>query len=143
PAKMLERVKELRSAADSARRDKIKHIVLLGMGGSSLCPEVCAKVFGEKAGYPALVVLDTTFPEAIRNATQSMDVTKALFIVASKSGGTVETMSLYKYFNEELKQAGVTAPGNHFIAITDPGTSLEKLAKKEKFRSLFVNPADI
>jgi len=143
PAKMLEQVKEIRAVADAARRDKIKHVVLLGMGGSSLCPEVCSKVFGEKAGYPELVVLDTTSPEAIRVATQSMDVSKALFIVASKSGGTVETMSLYKYFNEVLKASGASASGNNFIAITDPGTSLEKLARKEKFRAVFINPADI
>jgi glucose-6-phosphate isomerase len=140
---MLGRVAEVKKVADAARRERIKHVVLLGMGGSSLCPEVSEKVFGAKAGYPELVVLDTTSPEAIRSALQSMDIRKALFIVASKSGGTVETMSLYRFFNGELEKQGVANPGNHFVAITDPGTSLEKLAKAQKFRALFVNPADI
>lgn len=143
PAKMQEQVKNLKKLVDSARKEKIRHVVLLGMGGSSLCPEVCAKVFGSKAGYPELVVLDTTSPAAIRLATRNIDVTKSWFIVASKSGGTVETMSLYRYFNGELENAGVANTGAHFIAITDPQTDLQRLAKREKFRAVFENPADI
>ncbi len=143
PVKMLEQVQEIKAVVEAARRDRMKHVVLLGMGGSSLCPEVCANVFGEKSGYPQLVVLDTTAPEAIRAARSSMEINKAVFIVASKSGGTIETMSLYQYFRTELEATGLSNPGSHFIAITDPGTSLQKLAKKEKFRATFINPPDI
>lgn len=143
PVDMLARVKEVRAVVESARKAKFTHVVLLGMGGSSLCPEVCAKVFGSAKGYPELIVLDTTAPDAIMLAEKQFDPTKTLFIVASKSGGTLETMSLYHYFNGVLAEDGVKNRGQHFIAITDGGSSLEKLAKKEKFRAVFVNPSDI
>ncbi len=143
PQDMLGRLTEIRKVADAARREKIAHVVLLGMGGSSLCPEVCEKVFGNQAGFPQLVVLDTTSPDAIRAARKRMDLGKTWFIVASKSGGTLETMSLYKYFCQELESAGSKAPGAHFIAITDPGTSLESLAREKGFRAVFINPPDI
>lgn len=143
PADMM---KELDSVADlvrAARKEKVKHLVLLGMGGSSLCPEVCGNIFGSKQGFPELVVLDTTSPEAIAAATKKMDITKAWFIVASKSGGTVETMSLYQHFSAELAELGVSEPGKHFVAITDPNTSLGKLARSAGFRAVFINPPDI
>ncbi|MGI8905661.1 MAG: bifunctional transaldolase/phosoglucose isomerase [Candidatus Sumerlaeaceae bacterium] len=143
PEKMQARTAELTSFAAEVKKAGFKQVVLLGMGGSSLCPEVCAEVFGSKQGYPQLIVLDTTSPEHIAAATGAMDVKRSLFIAASKSGGTIETMSLFKYFWKKLEEAGVAQPGGNFIAITDPGTSLGKLAKEKKFRKTFENPADI
>jgi transaldolase/glucose-6-phosphate isomerase len=143
PRQMLGRADELTTFASEVKKAGFKQVVLLGMGGSSLCPEVCAEVFGSKAGYPQLIVLDTTSPEHIAAATASLDLKRSLFVAASKSGGTIETMSLYAYFWKKLEEAGVTQPGGNFIAITDPGTWLSKLAKEKKFRRTFENPADI
>lgn len=143
PQKMLADLGEVKAVAEAARRAKIQHVVLLGMGGSSLCPAVCSQIFEPKAGFPELVVLDTTSPDAIVAAQDRLEPAKTWFIVASKSGGTLETMSLYHYFRDQLESAGVEKPGQHFIAITDPDTSLAKLGKKADFRAVFLNPADI
>src|SRR5262249_23795790 len=94
-------------------------------------------------GHPELIVLDTTSPDQILDAEKRIDIRKSLFIAASKSGGTIETMSLYSYFWQKLGKAGAQNPGENFIAITDPGTSLAKLARQKKFRRCFENPADI
>ncbi|HYL69914.1 MAG TPA: hypothetical protein VEY89_01255, partial [Candidatus Dormibacteraeota bacterium] len=117
--------------------------VLLGMGGSSLCPEVLRTSFGSAAGQPVLHVLDTTDPVAIARLTTSLDVSRTGFIVASKSGGTIETMSQLAHFWEVLRAAGAPDPGSHFIAVTDPGTSLAETARERSFRDVFENPADI
>ncbi|MEJ2617246.1 MAG: hypothetical protein P8Z35_20010, partial [Ignavibacteriaceae bacterium] len=117
-------------------------VVLLGMGGSSLCPEVVRETFGSKAGYPELLMLDNTDPAAVKNIESKIDVSKTLFIVASKSGTTTETLSFYKYFYELVKGKGIENPGNQFIAITDAGTSLEKEAIDKNFRRFFTNPED-
>lgn len=143
PQQMLDSVSEIKALAATAKRQKIKHIVLLGMGGSSLCPEVCSEIFDTKAGQPELVVLDTTSPDAIASTLQQLKPETTWFVVASKSGGTIETMSLYRYFDEQLRNMGITQSGQHFIAITDPGTSLEKLARKQNFRATFINPPEI
>lgn len=143
PRAMLDSVAEIKSVAAMAKREKVRHVVLLGMGGSSLCPEVCSKVFESKAGHPELMVLDTTSPDAIAAAMKVLDPQFTWFIVASKSGGTLETISLYRYFRDQLEHVGVENPGAHFIAITDPESGLEKLAEDESFRAVFTNPADI
>lgn len=117
--------------------------VLLGMGGSSLCPEVLRTSLGSAAGQPVLHVLDTTDPVAIARVTSALDVPHAGFIVASKSGGTVETLSHLAHFWEVVRAAGVPNPGAHFIAITDPGTSLARTASERSFREIFENPPDI
>ena len=143
PAQMLDNVQELKALADTARKEKIAHVVLLGMGGSSLCPEVCSEIFDVKPGQPELLVLDTTSPDAIASALDKLEPQKTWFVVASKSGGTLETLTLYRFFNDQLAGMGVDNPGRHFIAITDPGTDLEKLAKDQGFRATFINPADI
>jgi len=129
----------LRDLRDESKRLGWKHVVLLGMGGSSLAPEVLWKTFGQQEGYPALIVLDSTDPEAILNVERASNLDKTLFIVASKSGTTLETLSLQRYFYAKY---GVDA-GDHFIAITDPGSKLEGWAKDLKFRHTFFNPADI
>jgi len=112
------------------------------MGGSSLCPEVCAQTFGAARGWPELVVLDNTAPEAVLQLASSVDIGRTLFIVPSKSGTTIETISFYRYFWD---QAGAKArtPGKLFVAITDPGSWLATEAAAKKFRRCFLNPPDI
>ncbi len=120
--------------------------MLLGMGGSSLAPEVLRETFGVGAGLPNLHVLDSTDPATISAIEGSIDLAHTVFIVASKSGGTLETLSQYKYFYAKiLDLAGGDAAqaGAHFIAITDAGTKLDTLAQERKFRTIFRNPADI
>lgn len=138
----LERVDDVLAFAADIKQN-FKHVVVMGMGGSSLAPEVIRTVFGAQAGYPELIVLDTTNADWVTAARNRIDPAQTLFIFASKSGGTVEPSSQYAYFYDEVKKAGVKEPGQNFCAITDPGTGLETLAKKNKFRKIFLNPADI
>ena len=112
-------------------------VVLLGMGGSSLAPEVFATCFGVQPGHPALSVLDSTHPAQIRALADGLESTENLFVVSSKSGGTIETMSFYAYFRSMAED------GRDFTAITDPGTSLEELGRSESFGDVFVNRPDI
>jgi transaldolase/glucose-6-phosphate isomerase len=133
--KMLERAAEFRQLAKDGRA--YTDIVLLGMGGSSLCPDVLRNTFGSTKGHPRLHVLDTTDPATILATRRKITVEKTLFIVASKSGETTETLSHFAYFWDLVKS------GRQFAAITDPGTSLEKLAKDHAFRWIFPNPPDI
>ena len=128
----------LKAIQDSARSGEFDTVVLLGMGGSSLAPEVLSKTFGAQQGYPTLVMLDTTDPTQIKQTEQSLDLKRSLFIVSSKSGGTIETSSLFEYFFEKAGRNGA-----QFIAITDPSSSLEAQARENKFRDIFLNPADI
>ncbi len=140
--KMLEHAPELRQLATDGRA--YSDVVLLGMGGSSLCPDVLRNTFGPIRGHPRLHVLDTTDPATILAVRQRIRIKDTLFIVASKSGETTETLSHFAYFWEELNGGGKDGmAGRHFAAITDPGTSLEKLAKDHGFRWIFRNPADI
>ena len=131
PERMRDQTGELRRFAESC--GGFERVVLLGMGGSSLAPEVLATTFG---GRP-LTVLDTTHPDAVQAVEREGDLRKTLFIVASKSGGTVETLCQFAYFYDKLPDGG------HFVAITDPGTPLEALARLRRFRRVFLNPADI
>jgi transaldolase/glucose-6-phosphate isomerase len=131
----LERLKTLQA---SIKDSDFTHLVLLGMGGSSLAPEVLFKTFGQQAGFPALIVLDSTDPARIREIEARIDLSKTLFIVASKSGGTVETLSFYRYFWQQTK-----GNAEQFIAITDPNSDLARLAEECHFRDCFLNPADI
>jgi transaldolase/glucose-6-phosphate isomerase len=117
--------------------------VLLGMGGSSLCPEVLRASLGSAAGQPVLHVLDTTDPLAIARLTASIDPRRTGFIVASKSGKTLETLSHLAHFWEVVRAAGVPHPGDQFIAISDSGTPLAESARERGFRDLFENPSDI
>lgn len=130
-----ERLKTLQEATRGA---DVAALVLLGMGGSSLAPEVLSKTFGTQPGFPPLVMLDTTDPAQIQSVEQSVDLKRSVFIVSSKSGGTIETSSLAHYFFEKAGRNGA-----QFIAITDPGSSLEAEARENGYRDLFLNPADI
>ena len=135
---------EINHFVDQIRADGFTNALLLGMGGSSLAPEVFRKTFGVKNGYLDLFVLDSTDPGAILNQEKSLDITKTLFIVSTKSGGTVETVSLMKYFyNRAAEIIGKENVGKHFIAITDPGSGLESIAKSLDFRKIFLNDPDI
>ncbi|MEE9613921.1 MAG: glucose-6-phosphate isomerase [Thermodesulfobacteriota bacterium] len=136
-------VKELKAFASSVKKAGFRHVVVLGMGGSSLAPLVLAAVFGRKRGWPELRVLDSTDPAALRGIESSVDPARTLFIVSSKSGTTVEPLSFFEYFYEKVKAVKKKEPGKNFIAITDPGSHLEGLSKELKFRRVFLNPPDI
>jgi glucose-6-phosphate isomerase len=129
--------------AGAVKSEGIRAVYLLGMGGSSLCAEVIASVFGVADGYPHLTVLDTTDERTITQAATNSDPEEALFIVASKSGGTVEVASMERFFWRRMKDAVGRDAGRHFIAITDPGTALQTLAETRRYREVFLNPADI
>jgi transaldolase / glucose-6-phosphate isomerase len=142
PVTMEKRVAELSAFADKAKADGIQHVLLLGMGGSSLAPEVFQQIFGNAPGYPKLHVLDSTHPTAVKAAEARIDLARTLFLVSSKSGTTTETNSFFFYFWDKLKQLK-SDPGSHFVAITDPGTPLETLARERNFRATFHAPEDI
>ncbi len=140
---MKDRAEELRTFAISAQKRGIRDVVLLGMGGSSLGPEVFRATFGPSRGFPRLWVLDSTVPGWVQQVTQAIDPARSLFILASKSGGTIEVMSLFAHFWERVHQAPGHQGGAQFLAITDPGTGLEKLAAEHQFWRIFTNPPDI
>jgi glucose-6-phosphate isomerase len=133
----------LLALGEAAKTEGIRAVYLLGMGGSSLCAEVLASVFGSTDGYPELFVLDTTDEQTIANAASRLDPRTTMFLVSSKSGGTVEVVSMEGFFWLRMTAALGDGAGRHFVAITDPGTSLETLAQRRGYRDVFVNPADI
>jgi glucose-6-phosphate isomerase len=107
-----------------------KSVLLLGMGGSSLCPEVLAVTFGPQAGFPALHIVDSTDPAQVKAARDKVNLAETLVVVASKSGSTLEPNVLKQYFFAEMEKAvGAGKAGSHFIAITDPGSKMEQVAK--------------
>lgn len=119
------------------------HAVVLGMGGSSLCSDVCRATFGSRRGFPQLLVLDSTNPASVRRVEKAIKPATSLFIVASKSGGTTETNMFYKYFYEKVREEKHGEAGRNFVAITDPGTQMEEVARQKAFRRIFRNPTDI
>ena len=125
------------------RAEGYRSAVLLGMGGSSLAPEVMRAILGTRLGYLDLHVLDSTDPAAVAAVAAAVDLESTLFVVASKSGGTTETACFHAYFYERLRELDGEQAGHHFVAITDEGTSLEQQALDQGFRAVFVNPGDI
>lgn len=123
-------------------RHEVDRVVLLGMGGSSLAPEVYQATFGNAEGHPELLVLDSTHPAAVRGAEAMLDPGRTLFVVASKSGGTIETLSLFRYFWRWMSDASGRL-GERFVAFTDPGSGLEALGRERGFRRIFPTPADV
>jgi transaldolase / glucose-6-phosphate isomerase len=120
------------------------HALLLGMGGSSLCPEVLAKSFGKIEGFPALHVLDSTDPQQIRAAENKIDLANALFFISSKSGTTLEPNIFKQYFFERTKEAvGADRVGSRFVAISDPGSKLRQEAESDRFRKIFLGEPSI
>ncbi len=140
---MKPRIEELNSFAQSVVDDGTLHALVLGMGGSSLAPEMFSRMFGPRPGLESLRIMDTTDPAAIKAMLEAIDVDRTLFIVASKSGKTIETMSHARFFYDLVEKAGVTNPGSRFVAITDKGSELETFALDHSFRRVFLNPADI
>ena len=141
---MSEEVSSLVAFAREVRESDFRHVVLLGMGGSSLGPEVLRETFGSAPGYPELIVLDSTVPGWVRAVTEDIDPGRTLFVVSSKSGGTIEPNSLYAHFRPLVEKAtGKDKAGRNFVAVTDPGTSLGRLAREHEFRRAFLNPPDI
>lgn len=143
PGQLLVRAAELTSFAQEIRAAGFTHAVVLGMGGSSLCPEVLRKSFGPQPGYPELLVLDSTVPAAVAQIEAQVTLESTLFIVASKSGSTTEPQMFERYFYERVKRSKGAKAGENFVAVTDPGTLLENQAKELGYRKTFVNWADI
>ena len=123
--------------ADAVKRAKFTDAVVLGMGGSSLGPEVLATTFKQVKGFPKLHILDSTDPAQVRRVEKSINLTRTLFIVSSKSGGTTEPNALMDYFFARVEKVSGQKPGVHFIAVTDPGSSLEKVARQRNFIHVF------
>jgi len=142
PETMRAAVPEILAFAEGVRADGITDIVLLGMGGSSLAPEVYRRTFGSRPGHPRLTVLDSTHPAAVEAVDQAIDPGTTLFIVASKSGTTIEPLSFLEFFWDRVSQAGGDT-GRSFVAITDPGSHLEALAGDRGFRHSFTAIPDI
>jgi glucose-6-phosphate isomerase len=141
---MMERLAEIEAFAKGVRSDGFTQVLLLGMGGSSLAPEVFAKTFGSEPGWPSLAVLDSTDPGAVFRCAGQLDPARTLFIVSSKSGTTVEIHSFFKFFyGWACERLGREKAGKNFVAITDPGSKLEELAREFGFRQVFLNDPDI
>ena len=141
---MRNQVDDLTAFADEVRHDGIEHVVLLGMGGSSLGPEVLGQCFGGRDGFPQLIVLDSTLPSRIRTVAKTIDPARTLFLVSSKSGATIEPNMLYKLFRRLVEDAvGPAEAGKSFVAVTDRGTPLDDLAERDGFRRTFRNRPDI
>ena len=144
PEAMVPGIGEIDPVVEAVCESGCTHALLLGMGGSSLAPEVLRNIFGFAPGHPDLAVLDSTDPAAVLAQARRLDPSRTLFIAATKSGGTVETISFLNYFYNVLHDAlGPGRAGDRFIAITDPGSGLEELARGLGFRHLFLNDPDI
>ena len=141
--RMIEQLPTIIDLADKVRAEGYEHAVLLGMGGSSLCPEVFRTTFGVRAGYPQLRVLDSTDPRAVRDCARAINPEKTLFIVSSKSGTTTEPNDFFRYFWAVVQAQKGNRAGENFVAITDPNTPLAELAASRGFRQTFLNPPDI
>ena len=129
---------QLQKIAKEIQQREFQHILLLGMGGSSLCPEVLRMTFGRIAHFPTLHVLDSTDPGQVKAFEHQIDIPKTLFIVSSKSGSTLEPNIFKQYFYERTKQAvGVAKVSSHFIAITDPGSKMQQVAEADHFLHVF------
>lgn len=135
-------VDDLVEFAESIRSRGFQQVMVCGMGGSSLCPEVLAQTFGKQDGFPELLVLDSTDPDVIAAFKERIDIEHCLFVIASKSGSTTEPNVFYKFWYEEVRQIKEN-PGDNFIAITDPGSPLVETAAELKFRRTFLNQPDI
>ncbi len=141
PERMRAATGELHEFARSVAQE-FSQVLVCGMGGSSLCPEVLAKTFGPQAGFPQLFVLDSTDPDFIAALRKQLDITRCLFVIASKSGTTTEPLCFYKYWFDQVAQHS-SNPGASFVLITDPGSPLLEEAREKNFRRVFLNQADI
>src|SRR5262249_17384400 len=132
--KQLARVAELEAFSQEVKKEGFSHALVLGMGGSSLCPEVLRMTFGRIEGFPDLLVLDSTDPAQIRSFERRLDLDRTLFIVSSKSGSTLEPNIFEQYFFDRAKTTlGAERAGQQFVAVTDPGSKLQAVAEKDRF----------
>ncbi|HKF24714.1 MAG TPA: bifunctional transaldolase/phosoglucose isomerase, partial [Candidatus Acidoferrum sp.] len=137
-AEQLASLDTLKQLAAEVKKARFKHVLLLGMGGSSLCPEVLRKTFGKIAGFPELHVLDSTDPVQIKTLEKKLDLKKTLCIVSSKSGSTLEPNIFKQYFYARVKKAvGEELVGSRFIAVTDPGSKMQQVAESDRFWKIF------
>ncbi len=143
PEKTLAKAGELEQFAEEIRLAGFTHAVVLGMGGSSLCPEVLRQSFGPQKGYPELLVLDSTVPAAVAHIESQIKLATTLFLVASKSGSTTEPQMFERYFFGRVSELKGAKAGENFVAITDPGTLLERQATEQGYRKIWVNWPDI
>ena len=144
PTDMATQVADLSKFGTTLRDEGIRHVVLLGMGGSSLGPEVIRQTIGNRAGYPQMLTLDSTVPDWVAAATVGIDLENTVFVVSSKSGTTTEPNAFYAYFRDLVAaQVGVNDAGRHFLAVTDPETALVRLAQSGGFRRVFLNDPNI
>ena len=134
----IENAGAFRAFAEEVRSAGFRHAVVLGMGGSSLAPEVLARTFPQQPGFPRLAILDSTDPAQVRAVEATLDLAKTLFIVSSKSGSTLEPNLYYEYFRGRVEAVvGAANAGQHFVAVTDPGSRLETVARNAQFRHIF------
>lgn len=145
PAASAALVPELEAFAEEVAAEGFAEAVVLGMGGSSLAPEVFAETFGRRSGRLRVRVLDSTHPAAVRALAAELDLARSLFLVSSKSGGTTETLSFFHFFRDAVRRApgGGEGWGRHFAVITDPGSSLEALGRELGVRRVFHAPPDV
>jgi glucose-6-phosphate isomerase len=144
PATAKQSLSELQAFAADVKKGGFTHVLLLGMGGSSLCPDVLRHTFGSIAPNPKLEVLDSTDPAQVAAVEKKVDLGKTLVIVASKSGSTLEPNIMEQYFFERMtKILGANAAGKNFVAITDPGSKLEAVAKAKNYRRIFAGVPSI
>ena len=140
----LAHIRHLTDIADEVKRDGFRYALLLGMGGSSLCPEVMKMTFGPANGFPELLVLDSTDPAQVKTFEGKIDLKNTIFIVSSKSGGTLEPNIFKQYFFDRVSKAvGAEKAGNRFIAITDPGSKMQQVAESDRFRHIYFGLASI
>ena len=142
PDEMIGVVDELTEFAELIRQRGFQTVMVCGMGGSSLCPEVFARTFGRQPDYPELLVLDSTDPDVLADLLKRIDIQKCLFVIASKSGSTTEPNTFYKFWYDQLSKQ-TDSPGANFVAITDPGSPMVETAAKLSFQRTFLNQADI
>ncbi len=142
PETMREQLDDFVSFAEEVKSEGIIHVVLIGMGGSSLASEVYQNIFGNAEGYPELILLDSTHPSAVSMVEDQVNLRHTLFLVSSKSGTTIETLSLFRYFWNKMDLVDEDR-GRHFVAITDSGTPLMNLAQERGFRKVFQAPSDV
>ncbi len=133
---------DLQSFAEEVKEEGVKHVVLLGMGGSSLAPKVFQNTFENAPGYPELIVVDSTHPDFVHAIEDKIDPLQTLFLVSSKSGTTLETLSFFRHFWGRVSQVD-SNPGHHFVAITDSDTPLMKLAEERNFKRVFQATSDL
>ena len=142
-AERLAQVEEMVAFQKDVQGGGFEHVLLLGMGGSSLGPEVFGETFGQRVGWPRLQVLDSTDPQQIKTFENAVDLAKTLVIVSSKSGGTLEPNILKAYFWDRMQKAVGERAGQHFVAITDPGSHMQKVAEGDGFRRIFYGNPEI